>query len=702
MLPESPSRPPRRSPSPLWLLALALWLGTAVVSATILWHLRSQALDAQSREIGLLSLALSDEMERGLRGVEAGLDTLRQQLNTRRLPGAGAGTDQTLATLVQVMPLVRSLCLIDSHGHPLATSGDGTLPDIRSFYPALDAIDGNTPAIGRAFGGASGHDDWVALAVRADSAPGTGGGWIVASLPASALLGAFSVAAPVTDARMVVLRRDGVRLAGGLSDAPPVDAMNMVQRLAERPSLYVHRFHDGSERLVGQRSLPRYGLIMVLTRDMKVVLAPWHYTALISAAGMVLLLLVLIATVQLVLGAGQRQERARQALQVQRSRAGKLEALGALAGGVAHDFNNILAAIIGFGEMAQDAAVPDSNQSRHLDKVLQAALRGKALAERILKFSRGGAHSMIVFELEPVIDEVLALLAVSLPAGVTLERRNEAPGACLRGDPTQTFEAIMNLCTNAMQSMAQTGGVLGVHLQRVHVASPTVLSHSQLASGDYLLLSVSDQGVGISAEVMERLFEPFFTTRGARSGTGLGLAIVHGVVAELGGVIDVSSVPGRGSVFRVFLRECGKSTEATVVPRNEVPSGTGQQLLIVDDDPALVALTEEMMRELGYQPYGYADPDAALAVLRDAPQRFDAVITDEVMPSMSGTELTRVLRTFAPDVPVLLISGFGGASLAARAAASGVTRVLSKPVQRAELARALDELLGATRSSVPS
>jgi len=192
---------------------------------------------------------------------------------------------------------------------------------------------------------------------------------------------------------------------------------------------------------------------------------------------------------------------------------------------------------------------------------------------------------------------------------------------------------------------------------------------------------------------MEHLFEPFFSTRPAAGGTGLGLAVVHGVVAEFDGAIDVQSHPGAGARFTLFLPESSDALDSAPPPAPAVPDGTGQTVMVVDDEAALVALTEELLAGLGYEPVGYGDPAAALQALRDAPQRFDALVTDEVMPGLAGTALARAAREIAPRLPVMLVSGWGGAQLAARAAAAGVDRVLAKPLQRAELARALAELL---------
>ena len=683
----------RTTVSRLWLIALLLWLSVTAAAVAILWHLHRNVLDGQSREIRLLSLALADEMDRGMQGVENGLNAIRVQLRAGKIPSTVGEAEVTLNALARFMPLVRSLWLIGPDGRPLAASDKTPVPDLLSFWPLLDKIGNDTPAVSRTFIDIDKHEALVAVAVRFESTPVTPVGWVIASIPAQGLLGALSTDSPVTDAHLAVFRDDGARLAGSLGNAPPRDELTTAAILADRPAIYLHKFRDGSERLVSQHALPRYGLKMVLTRDIDTVLATWRDTAEISATGLALLLAILAGSVALVVGADRRHAKAEQALQTQRTRVSKLESLGALAGGVAHDFNNILAAILGFGEMAQDAAAPASAQARHLDKVLQAALRGKSLAERILTFSRGGAHRLVVFELAPVVDEVLNLLATSPNANVVIERRLEAIASRVRGDPTQAFEALMNLCTNAIQAMNDTGGTLRVELTRVRIDKLRVLSHSQLTSGNYLKICVSDQGTGITPDVMEHLFEPFFSMRGSKSGTGLGLAIVHGVVVEFGGAIDVQSMPGHGSLFSLFFPECTQALSVADPSTRTAPEGTGQRLMVVDDDPMLVALEVELLAGLGYEPEGYGDPLAALAALRENHARFRAVITDEAMPGLCGTQLTRALRSFAPDLPVLLLTGFGGASLTDRAIAAGVTRVLSKPLQRADLARALNELL---------
>jgi len=652
--------PPVRSFAPRWwLAALAGVCVFALVAAGALWRLHGDTLDAQARELNLLSLALADELARGIEGAEEGLRAVRAGWNAGRLAPSGPETERSLRVRAELMPLVQSLWMLDTEGRLLAASDASPLPALDTFAPALADL----PADGTAVSSRFGTPPLVALAVRVPSH-----GWVVASMPSTALLGAFTATSAAADARMAVLRHDGAVLAGEVPAAGP-------------------------GRLEQRRHVERFGVDLVLSRDTTAALAGWRESAQLAAAAAVLLGVVLALSWRVVQRADRRRAEAQQALQLQRTRASKLESLGTMAGGVAHDFNNVLAAIVGFGEMAQDAAPAGSDQARHLDKVLQAAARGQALVARILAFSRGGARASTVFPLQPVVEEVLALLAGSLRPGMVLETDLAAADAHVRGDATRVFEAVMNLCTNAMQAMPG-GGTLTVRLERHRTTAPTVLSHAPLPAGHHLALSVSDSGPGIPPEVMERLFEPFFTTRGDGGGTGLGLAVVHGVVSEFGGAVDVWSAPGRGARFTLYLPECTDEPDRAPEARRPARRGVGEAVMVVDDEPALVEMMSGLLTGLGYAPAGFTDPLAALEAVRAAPGTFAALVSDEVMPGLSGTELAAAANEADPGLPVLLVSGHGGALLAQRAAEAGVARVLGKPLRRAELAEALSDLIG--------
>jgi PAS domain S-box-containing protein len=383
----------------------------------------------------------------------------------------------------------------------------------------------------------------------------------------------------------------------------------------------------------------------------------------------------------------------RDQLEVQLRQSQKMEAMGTLAGGIAHDFNNILGAILGYGELAQQESKPGSPLRRYVDNVMHAAERAKALVDRILGFSRSGLGERAYVPIQPVIEETLELIAASLPANIRLERSLLAGDAALIGDSTQLHQVAMNLCTNAVHAMEQ-GGILNVSLESVDVAEAQLVSRGSLSPGPYIRLVIKDTGVGIRPDVVERIFDPFFTTRGVGKGTGLGLSLVHGIVTDLGGAIHVDSVPGEGTTFEIWLpvtTEVGKPAIETV---RELPRGHGETVMVVDDEPTLVALAEEMLAGLGYEPVGFESSSIALQAFRAKPERFDLLLTDEAMPDLVGTELAHEILLLRSDVPIILMSGHGGAALAHRAQAIGVKEVLHKPLQRADLAESLARALG--------
>jgi len=382
-------------------------------------------------------------------------------------------------------------------------------------------------------------------------------------------------------------------------------------------------------------------------------------------------------------------ERAQLESQLRQSQ--KLEAMGTLAGGIAHDFNNILAAILGYGEMAQRDCDEGTSLRRHVDAAMSAALRAKSLVERILAFSRSGVGERVPVNVQAVVDEALVAIAASLPTDVRLERKLTAGDAAVLGDATQIHQVVMNLCANAVQAM-RSRGTLGVCVQTVHVAEARSVSTAQLAPGGYVKLEVRDTGTGIAPHVLERIFDPFFTTKAVGVGTGLGLSLVHGIVADLGGGIDVDSRVDGGSTFTVYLPWQG-TAPAAETHSEPVAGGSGETILLVDDEEALVRLGEEMMAELGYEPVGFASSAAALQTFRATPQRFDAVLSDEAMPELTGSELAREIRRIRPDIPIVLMSGYVTPALAARARDLDISEVLAKPLVARDIARSLASAL---------
>jgi PAS domain S-box-containing protein len=388
----------------------------------------------------------------------------------------------------------------------------------------------------------------------------------------------------------------------------------------------------------------------------------------------------------------KRAEAERDRLEGQLRQTQRLEAMGTLAGGVAHDFNNILAAILGYGEMAQKAAAENTPLRRHVDAVLSAGVRAKALVERILAFSRSGMGERLPVHVQSIVSEVLEIVAGSLPPGVRIERTLAAGDAGVMGDPTQVHQVVMNLCANAVQAI-KGEGVVTVAVDTVELAAPRAVTTCTLPAGAYVRLGVADTGSGIDPNVLDRIFDPFFTTKEVGVGTGLGLSLVHGIVADLGGGIDVRNQEGAGALFTVYVPwSCSAAAPEQV--DEAVAVGSGETILLVDDEEALVRLGEEMVAELGYDAVGLSSSEEALALFRAEPERFDAVLSDEAMPGLTGSELTVEIRKIRPNIPVVLMSGYVTPALSARAQDAGVVDVLAKPLVSREIARSLASALG--------
>jgi signal transduction histidine kinase/CheY-like chemotaxis protein len=380
-----------------------------------------------------------------------------------------------------------------------------------------------------------------------------------------------------------------------------------------------------------------------------------------------------------------RADEERQRLAAQLRQAEKMEAVGHLAGGIAHDFNNILGAILGYGELAQKRAEGDLR--RYIDTIMHAGNRAKALVTQILSYSRAEGAERIPVLIVPIAQEACDLMSGSVPKDIDVRFSALDPDAAVLGDPTRLHQLFMNLFTNAVQAMG-SGGVLSVGIDHEKVDVSRKVRTGRIVPGDYVRIRVEDTGHGIAPEVIDRIFEPFFTTKPAGRGTGLGLSLVHAVSTEHHGFIDVASELGRGTAFTIWLprTEAGRTGGE---PAEALPPGRGEVVLAVDDEPEVLAALEEMLASLGYEPAGFRDPQEALAAVRADPRRFDAMVSDEVMPQLTGTQLAVELRKLNPALPIVIASGYGGSGFEARALSAGVNRVLRKPYRMAEIAEAL-------------
>ncbi|WP_163264690.1 ATP-binding protein [Chelativorans alearense] len=296
---------------------------------------------------------------------------------------------------------------------------------------------------------------------------------------------------------------------------------------------------------------------------------------------------------------------------------------------------------------------------------MKAGERAQDVIEQILAFGRRRERELRPVRVEPVVAEAVDLVRASLPATLSVHGQLKAGSAFVRGDPTEIQQVVMNLCTNAAQAM-EGRGLLTLSLDAVDTAKALRLSHGSLPAGRYLRFCVRDTGPGIDRATMERIFEPFFTTKPAGQGTGLGLSTVHGIVGGHGGALNVRNRRGKGATFEVYLPQMEevvaeeKTLAAEECKSAELPrrTGHGETVLIVDDEKSLLHLGEEMLAALGCEPVGFDASDAAFAAFRADPERFDLVLTDEVMPQMTGTELAGAMHKVRPDVPIVLMTGY--------------------------------------------
>ncbi len=372
----------------------------------------------------------------------------------------------------------------------------------------------------------------------------------------------------------------------------------------------------------------------------------------------------------------------------------KMEAIGELAGGIAHDFNNILGVIIGYTELSLLRVSEKSPVRGNLERVLKAASRASDVVKQILAFSRNSEQERKPVQIVPIVREALGLLRSSLPSTIRIKQDlkvNPENGIVL-ADPTQIHQVLMNLCTNAAHAMRAKGGTLSVRISEAKEVSVDP-EHPDLNGGPYISLSVSDTGIGMDAAVMERIFDPYFTTKVQGEGTGLGLSVVQGIVKSHEGKITVSSTPGQGTTFRIFLPKILEQVEADAQDAEQIPPTGSGRILFVDDEQALADLGKEMLESLGYQVTALTSSRHALETFRACPDEFDLVITDMTMPDLTGRDLAKQVMEIRADIPVVLCTGFSDQINANQAQGAGICDFVMKPYVCATLAKSIRKLL---------
>jgi len=371
----------------------------------------------------------------------------------------------------------------------------------------------------------------------------------------------------------------------------------------------------------------------------------------------------------------------------------KMEAIGTLAGGIAHDFNNILAAIIGYTELCCARKDLDGDLRYNLEQVLKASNRAADLVRQILAFSRKSMQEQRPVELNRVLRDTVQMLRASIPKTIDLKLELPQERVMIMADEGRIQQVLMNLCINAAQAIGDRHGQITVLLGTRELSEEDISLYPELRPGQFACLTVQDNGPGMSVEILAHIFEPFFTTKPVDKGTGMGLAVVDGIVKSHGGTIRVTSSPGEGATFEVFIPQLRDAdNEETRDEDTAIPGGT-ERILLVDDEIFLVESGRQILSALGYRVTALQDSREAYRLITEDPDQFDLVITDQTMPGMTGLELAGAILKVKPTMPVILCSGYTDAVTPETAAQAGIRTFLYKPVDRRILARAIRQAL---------
>lgn len=382
----------------------------------------------------------------------------------------------------------------------------------------------------------------------------------------------------------------------------------------------------------------------------------------------------------------------------------KMESIGTLAGGIAHDFNNILFPIVGYTEMLLQDIPEDSPLSKNLNEVFKGAMRAKKLVKQILAFSRQENYEIKMMKMQPVVKEALKLIRSTIPTSIEIKQYISNDCGPIKADPTQIHQVVMNLATNAYHAMEDTGGQLKVYLKEIELSKED-LPGPDMEPGPYACLTIADSGVGIDKEIRDKIYDPFFTTKGQGKGTGMGLSVIHGIVQSVGGSIQMYSETGKGTEFHVYVPVVKSSFEPLETQTKEPVQRGTEQILLVDDEDVIVSMEKQMLERLGYSVVSFTRSVEALEAFQANPDKFDLVITDMAMPNMSGDKLASNLAKVRSDIPIVLCTGFSEKIPAEKANSIGIQGFLMKPINIKDLSKkireVLDEAKAKTQGSSP-
>ncbi|MGD2036989.1 MAG: PAS domain S-box protein [Desulfobacterales bacterium] len=390
----------------------------------------------------------------------------------------------------------------------------------------------------------------------------------------------------------------------------------------------------------------------------------------------------------------KQAEEEKKNLEYQLQQAQKMEAIGTLAGGIAHDFNNILSVIIGYTELLLMNANVDAEVRQNLKEIFNASKHARDMVKQILAFSRQHKQERKPIQVTHIVKEAVKMLRASLPKTISIVQHIEKDTGVIKADPTQIHQVLMNLCTNAAHAINEKDGVLEIHLGNVELDQKAATDIPGLKSGSYLKLSIKDSGEGIDPRAQQQIFNPYFTTKEKGKGTGLGLAVVQGIVKSSNGAVTVESEVGKGATFHVYLPTIKRKLTADEEIAAPLPMGC-EHILLVDDEQPLVEIGKQMLERLGYSVATRTSSIEALELFRANPDRFDLVITDIVMPNMSGDRLAQKIMSIRNDIPIVLCTGYSEKFTRQNASEIGIRSFLMKPLVMKDLADTVRQALTA-------
>ena len=374
----------------------------------------------------------------------------------------------------------------------------------------------------------------------------------------------------------------------------------------------------------------------------------------------------------------------------------KMESIGTLAGGIAHDFNNILTAIYGYAELAHMEITRPEKAEKYIKEILQGADRAKKLVNQILTFSRKGERILKPLHVQSIFKEAFKLLRSTLPTTIEITQDINPDCDPVLADPTEIHQVIMNLCTNAYHAMRRSGGTLDISVQPAQLSNMTIDRTMHLQPGSYLKIAIRDTGAGIPENILDRIFEPYYTTKEQGEGTGLGLAVAHGIITGLQGDITVFSKPGKGTTFTFYLPTVTAFEETITESTPEPLTAGSERILIVDDDEAIIHMEQQMLSNLGYTVTPFTDSEECLIFFQEHPEEFDVIITDMTMPGMTGDIFAKEVLKIRPDMPIILCTGFSDRIDEKKAKAIGIGEFIMKPLLMKDLVGAVQKVLAGT------